>query len=387
MMEGSIIALGITISYWIDFGFFFLRNHPQHPSVSWRAPIALQCVFPIILIAVVFKFPESPRWLMNKGRDAEARAVFSALLDLPEDSPLVNAQMEEIRNAIQLERSAGADEFHFKELFIQGPTRNFHRVCLAFCSQVMQQITGINLITYYAGTIFETYIHMSPFNSRILAACNGTEYFLASLIGFYTIERLGRRFLLFWAAIGQAIVMAILTATTWSADNGGGTQAGIAAAFFLFAFNSVFGVSYLGGTWLLPPELLSLKLRAPGAALSTAGNWAFNFMVVMITPVAFESIGCYTYTIFAAINLLMAPVIYFFYPETAGRSLEEMDIIFSQTPVWEPWKVVKIAKELPFMHAGANNNEDIEHKLVAKSEHIENNELFESTSDGSSHKN
>lgn len=77
----------------------------------------------------------------------------------------------------------------------------------------------------------------------------------------------------------------------------------------------------------------------------------------MITPVAFDTIGPYTYTIFAAINLLMVPVVYFLYPETAGRSLEEMDIIFSQTPVMQPWKVVQVAKDLPFMHAGVRDPE------------------------------
>lgn len=378
MMEGSIIALGITISYWIDFGFYFLRDHAKYSEASWRVPIALQCVFPMVLICVVFKFPESPRWLMNKGRVDEARIVFSALFDVPEDDPKVEAQLEEIQRAIDLEKSEGADEFRIKELFVQGPTRNFHRVCLAFCSQMMQQITGINLITYYAGYIFENIIHMSPLNSRILAACNGTEYFLASLIGFYTIERLGRRFLLFWGAIGQAITMAVLTVATWSANKGsGGTNAGIAATVFLFVFNSIFGVSYLGGTWLLPPELLSLKIRAPGAALSTAANWAFNFMVVMITPVAFQNLDCYTYTIFAAINLCMAPVIFFLYPETKGRSLEEMDIIFNQTPVNKPWMVVKIANDLPFMHA--DDQADIENKGTTE-HHEYAGQLLESTS-------
>ncbi|KAK6455917.1 putative sugar transporter [Scheffersomyces xylosifermentans] len=371
MMEGSLIALGIAISYWIDFGFYFVRNDPNHGDAAWRVPIALQCLFPILLISTVFYFPESPRWLMNKGRVEDAKKVFSALYDLPVDSRKIQVQINEIQAAIALEKDAAGHGFSIKDLFTQGPARNFHRVSLACWSQIMQQITGINLITYYAGTIFESYIGMSPLNSRILAAANGTEYFLASLIGFYTIERLGRRFLLFWGAISQAICMAILTGTTYAAGKGN-SGAGIAAAVFLFAFNSCFGVSYLGGTWLLPPELLSLKLRAPGAALSTACNWVFNFMVVMITPVAFESIGCYTYTIFAAINLLMAPVVFFFYPETKGRSLEEMDIIFNHTPVWQPWKVVQVAKDLPIMHEQQLDKEgDLYDGEKGDTEHIE----------------
>ena len=361
MMEGSLIACGITISYWVDFAFYFLDGRDTINQVSWRFPVAFQCIFPLIILPLILKFPESPRWLLKRKRKHEARVVFSALYNLPENDPLVTDQITEIQQAIDLEISQGAENFNFKDLIKQGKARNFHRTCLAACSQMMQQITGINLITYYAGTIFEKYIGMDPLESRILAACNGTEYFLASLVAFYTIERFGRRNLMIYGALGQAFSMAILTGTNWKAidakDTQPGTSAGIAAAVFLFVFNTCFGMSYLGVTWLLPPELLPLQIRAPGAAISTATNWAFNFMVVMITPVAFENIEAYTYTIFAAINLLMVPVVYFLYPETAGRSLEEMDIIFNQTPVWQPWKAVQVAKDLPFMHAGVRDPE------------------------------
>lgn len=361
MMEGSLIALGITISYWVDFAFYFLDGTDTVHQVSWRFPVAFQCIFPIIILPLILKFPESPRWLLKRKRGKEARIVFSALYDLPENDPLVSDQIIEIEQAIELEVAQGAESFNLKDLVKQGEARNFHRTCLAACSQMMQQISGINLITYYAGTIFENYIHMDPLESRILAACNGTEYFLASLVAFYTIERFGRRNLMIYGALGQSFSMAILTGTNWKADEAQGTQAGtsagIAAAVFLFVFNSCFGMSYLGVTWLLPPELLPLQIRAPGAAISTATNWAFNFMVVMITQVAFKNIGAYTYTIFAAINLLMAVVVYYLYPETAGRSLEEMDIIFNQTPVMQPWKAVQVAKDLPFMHVGVPDPE------------------------------
>lgn len=79
---------------------------------------------------------------------------------------------------------------------------------------------------------------------------------------------------------------------------------------------------------LYPAEVTPLDIRAPANAISTTANWIFNFMVVMVTPVAFASIKNHTYTVFAVINALIVPSVYFFYPETAGRSLEEMDEIF-----------------------------------------------------------
>jgi hypothetical protein len=113
----------------------------------------------------------------------------------------------------------------------------------------------------------------------------------------------------------------------------------------LFVFNSFFAVGWLGMTWLYPAEITPLSIRAPANAISTTANWIFNFLVVMITPVAFASIGYQTYIIFAVINAAIVPSVYFFFPETAYRSLEEMDEIFHQTT--NPFNVVKIAHDMP----------------------------------------
>lgn len=93
---------------------------------------------------------------------------------------------------------------------------------------------------------------------------------------------------------------------------------------------------------------MPLKIRAPANGLSTSANWAFNFMVVMITPVCFSSIGYKTYIIFAVINAVIYPIVYFFYPETAYRSLEEIDTIFRKTKGW--FSVVSVAKNEPLRY-------------------------------------
>lgn len=133
----------------------------------------------------------------------------------------------------------------------------------------MVQISGINLITYYAAFIYESQIGLSPFLSRILAACNGTEYFMASWIAVFTIERIGRRPLMLFGAVGMSISMVVLAAVT----SVGGTGPGIVAAVFLFVFNTFFAVGWLGMTWLYPSEIVPLRIRAPSSALSTSANW------------------------------------------------------------------------------------------------------------------
>ena len=141
----------------------------------------------------------------------------------------------------------------------------------------------------------------------------------------------------------MSIGMISLAATTSKSD-AGDTNAGYGAAFFLFFFNTFFAIGWLGMTWLYPAEIVPLRIRAPANALSTSANWLFNFMVVMVSPVAFANIGYQTYIIFAVINAFIFPTVYFFYPETAYRSLEEMDLIFSKS-TW--LNVVKVADKEP----------------------------------------
>lgn len=333
MIEGSLIVFGVMISYWIDLGMSFA----EPSSVAWRFPIAFQIVLALIILAFIPGLPESPRWLILKGRDQEALDVLCALGDLPEDDPKIQSEYQAVKDTVE-EMAQGT----FADCFKRNKNRNLHRTVLAYVNQMFQQISGINIITYYAATIFENSIGLSPFISRLLAACNGTEYFVASWIAIPLIERQGRRKLMIFGAVGQAIAMAILAGTTAHSSYG----TGIAAATMLFLFNTFFAIGWLGMTWLYPAEITPLSIRAPANAISTTSNWIFNFMVVMVTPVAFANIGYQTYIIFAVINgCLMVPVVYFFYPETAYRSLEEMDEIFHKTTGW--FDVVKVARETP----------------------------------------
>ena len=215
-----------------------------------------------------------------------------------------------------------------------------------------------SLIAYYAATIYENEIGLSGFMARILAACNGTEYFIAMIPGIFLVERIGRRPLLLIGSVGMAVSMTILAIMTSIR----GKAPGVVAATFLFIFNTFFALGWCGLPWLIPTELVPLEIRAQANALSTSANWIFNFMVVswsmetciiatdcnfqvMITPVAFSSIGWRTYIIFAVFNAVSVPITYFCYPETKGRSLEEMDLIFTKST--DIYDAVKTAKTEP----------------------------------------
>ena len=294
MIEGAMITCGITISYWIDFGLMF-----ADPSeVAWRFPLAFQIFFAAIILVFVMFLPESPRWLILKGREEEAREVLTCLMGDDTDELFIDTEFTAIKATV-LEMAKGS----FRDMFTMGEDRHFHRTMLAYVNQMFQQISGINLITYYIPTLLENQVGMSGTMSRLISALNGTEYFIASWVAVFTVEKFGRRSLMIFGAVGMSLSMVVLAITdNISASHKmtpKGTQAGIAQAVFLFVFNSFFAVGWLGMTWLYPAEIVPLKIRAPANALSTSSNWIWNFMVVMITPIAFANIGYQTYIIFA----------------------------------------------------------------------------------------
>ncbi|KAI0881079.1 general substrate transporter [Annulohypoxylon maeteangense] len=334
MIEGALITCGIMISYWIDLGFSFIEG-----SIAWRFPLAFQIVFCLFILSFIWNMPESPRWLILKNREEEALEILAALADASPDDKEVKNEFTAIKETV-LEMSKGT----FHDLFTMDKDRNFHRTLLAFVNQMYQQISGINLISYFAPVIFSN-LGMSDFMARLLAAINGTEYFLASWPAVFLVERVGRRKLMLFGAAGQSMSMAILAGVNSRPDS---TSAQAAAVAFLFVFNTFFAIGWLGMTWLYPAEITTLRTRAPANALSTSSNWIFNFLVVMITPIAFNNIGYQTYIIFAVTNAFIVPTVYFFFPETAYRSLEEMDAIFHKVHGGKGYfTVVKVAEQEP----------------------------------------
>ena len=105
-----------------------------------------------------------------------------------------------------------------------------------------------------------------------------------------------------------------------------------ASISFFFLYYLFFGFGWQGVPWLYPTEINSLGMRTNGGALGTATNWIVNFMVVEITPPGIKSLGYQFYIIWTVFNFSFLPIVYFLYPETAGRTLEDMDRYFTEDP-------------------------------------------------------
>jgi MFS family permease len=159
-----------------------------------------------------------------------------------------------------------------------------------------------------------------------------TWFFVASFIPYFLIDRFGRRPLLMSMIGLSAAVMAVQASLIYQVQYNTpiAKAAGKGAAAMLFVYLGAFAIGFQSTVWVYPAEILPLKLRQRGSSVSTASNWIFNYMVVQITPPAINNIGWKTYIIFAIFNAVWVPCIYFFFPETKGLQLEDVDRLFSK---------------------------------------------------------
>ncbi|KAI9753060.1 MAG: hypothetical protein M4579_005359 [Chaenotheca gracillima] len=337
LFEGALITGGIMISYWINYGFFFANSLG---SAQWRLPIAFQAIFGIALIIGVMALPESPRWLLKHGKEVAAKDIIGRLYEKPADDPEVTKDVEEMK---AINRLTSANKLTIKEFCSNGPEMNLWRAGVAWLAQMAQQVSGINLVTYYATTVFQSSLGFDDALSRFLTAWNGTEYFIAAVVALFVVDRLGRRRLMIWGAAGMAGCLLIIGVCLSTGIKG----AAYAATVFIFAFNSFFALGWLGTTWLYPAEVTPIRIRAEANGLSTSANWLFNYLVVQLAPIMINTIAWKTYFVFMCTNLAFIPMVFFLFPETNGYKLEKLDAIFAEAhekgenPVWTERRVRK----------------------------------------------
>lgn len=227
-------------------------------------------------------------------------------------------------------------------MFTGGKTQHLRRMLLGASSQFMQQVGGCNAVIYYFPILFENSIKESHNMSMLLGGVNMIVYSIFATLSWFLVERVGRRRLFMYGTVGQCLSM-VLTFACLIPDTPNTAKG---AAVGLFTYIASFGATWLPLPWLYPAEINPLRTRARANAISTCSNWLFNFVIVMITPVMLDNIRWGTYLFFAVVNACFLPIIYFFYPETAGRSLEEIDIIFAKGYT-ENINYVTAAKQLP----------------------------------------
>ncbi|KAI5460221.1 general substrate transporter [Mariannaea sp. PMI_226] len=378
-IEFTLNIFGVVVAYWLEFGLSFVDGGKS--PIRWRFPIAFQIIPLLVLFGMVWFFPESPRWLVKEGRDEEAKFILKRLRGSDEsNSARAMAEYNDIRNIVQLENKESQKNSYFHMLFGigSGELHTGRRVQLVIWLQIIQEWVGIAGVTVYAPTIFRI-AGFSAEKSQWISGLNNIFYMFATLICVFTLDKIGRRWTLYWGAVGQGIAMFLAAAfsklgqdASARGDDGKANAYGAAAASFVFIFTSVFGATWLTVPWLYPAEIFPLQVRAKGNAWGVFGWSIGNGWLTLLCPVMFAHLGEKTLHIFGACNIVAIPIVWALYPESNQRTLEEMDLLFAaDTPwVWDAEATfARLKAEQPELVTAAENGrrvEDIEGSAVGK---------------------
>ena len=323
---------GVVVAYWLEYGLSFTGDN----SFRWRFPLAFQ-ILPLIPLAIGINFlPESPRFLIKRGRTEAARYVLARLRtkDVNEDDPVVVKEMEEISAQLEVESHA-MRSISYPQLLLGIGSKNLHLTRRAYLSiglVTMQLWGGIFAVSIYGPIIFKE-AGFSTQNSLLISGINNVIYMFSTLIAAWLVDRLGRRRTLIAGACLQGVCMFLAGGfSKLAADTSGSQQQryGSAAVFFIILYNAAFGASWLLIPWLYPSEIYPLPIRAKGMALGVVG-WSIGCgMCSFVIPIQFAAWAEKTLYFFGALNVAWILAVYALFPETAKKTLEEMDLLFAQ---------------------------------------------------------
>ncbi|KAJ3546736.1 hypothetical protein NMY22_g1937 [Coprinellus aureogranulatus] len=348
------VELGTFVAFWMrippsDFGCNYIGGTEEgQTEAAWRIPMALQLLPAIVLAIGILFVPESPRWLISLGREEHARQALVSLRQKPEDSREVQMEYLEIlgqhkfqEELAELEKDPNAKTTGFSvalqnswaqwSYLFRSPA-NRKRVLVGVAMMFFQQWNGMNGILFYAPTIFQGLGLSGTTVSLLATGVVGAVMLIATLPTIVYLDRFGRKPILIGGALVMGVCHAVIAglsgrySDSWESHK----AAGWVACVFVWIFSAAFAMSFGPVTWVLAAEIFPMRARSKGLSIAGSSSWVNAFAVSMATPPMLESLKFGTYIFFGA-WCFVAAAFCVFIPETAGRSLEDMDEAFGDT--------------------------------------------------------
>jgi sugar porter (SP) family MFS transporter len=297
---------------------------------SYRIPIAIQFAWGLILIFGMLILPETPRYLIKRGRPEDAAKSLSRLRRLDVTHPALIEELAEIEANHQYELSLG------KATYLDTLRGTLGKRLATGCLlQALQQLTGINFIFYYGPNFFKS-VGIAPFTTNLITNIVNV---VSTFPGLYMVEKWGRRPLLLFGAIGMCVCQYVVAIVGVTAKGPSADKALIAFVCFYIFF---FACSWGPVAWVVTGELFPLKVRAKSLSITTATNWLLNFAIAFSTPYIVDKgagkagLGVKVFFIWGSACFVCIAFVFFLIYETKGLSLEQVDELYSK--VGKAWQ-------------------------------------------------
>jgi MFS transporter, SP family, arabinose:H+ symporter len=294
------VVFGILVAYFSN----YIISQQHLGEFEWRWELGVTAIPAALFFVMLFTIPRSPRWLVKKGRVDEARAVLRATGDENYEHDL-----QEIVASINMEQSQATEQLFTRKYAFP--------IFLAVSIGMFNQLSGINAILYYLNDIFN-HAGFSKVSGNLQAVAIGATNLLFTMIAMSVIDKLGRKTLLLVGSVGTALCLAGVSIIFFTGQHQS------LLVWLLVGYIAFFAFSQGAVIWVYLSEVFPNSVRAKGQSLGSFSHWFMNAAISLIFPLMAASSGAYPFVFFSVMMVVQFFVVWLFYPETKGLSLEEM---------------------------------------------------------------
>jgi len=294
------VVIGILLAYFSN----YCIARMGLGAAEWRWQFGVAMLPAVLFLVMLFGIPPSARWLVTQNRVEEAHAVLQLMgAENPE------AELKEIVDSIHLERLQTAEPLVTRKYGLP--------IFLAITIGMFNQLSGINAILYYLNDIFGA-AGFSKVSGDLQAVAVGSMNLIATLVAMSVIDKLGRKTLLLIGSLGTAACLAGVSGVFFTQSHRS------YLLWLLVGYIVFFAISQGAVIWVYISEVFPNRVRAKGQALGSSSHWIMNALIAYTFPQLAKSSGAYPFVLFAIMMVVQFFVVLFFYPETKGVTLEQM---------------------------------------------------------------
>lgn len=294
------VVIGILLAYFSN----YCIARMGLGTAEWRWQFGVAALPAALFLVMLFGIPPSARWLVTQNRIEEARSVLQLMGG---ENP--EAELKEIVDSIHLERLQTTEPLFARKYRLP--------IFLAITIGMFNQLSGINAILYYLNDVFAA-AGFSKVSGDLQAVAVGSMNLIATLLAMSVIDKLGRKTLLLIGSVGTAACLAGVSGIFFTQSHRS------YLLWLLVGYIAFFAISQGAVIWVYISEVFPNRVRAKGQALGSSSHWIMNALIAYAFPQLAKSSGAYPFVLFAVMMAVQFFVVLFFYPETKGVTLEQM---------------------------------------------------------------